>query len=125
MDFEAPACSRLSGCPAEAAVDFKKLGNILAVIGGAVLAGAVAWWFVFYSNVVSELQRAPVGVEAGKGLRDVVSCLYSSDGICGLIATGANLFGKTPYAPVVFWVGLVGLVVGVVIRLAAKPAPKT
>lgn len=105
-------------------MDFRKLGNILAVIGAAALVGAVAWWFVFYSNVVSELQNAPGGREAGAGIRDVWRCLYSSDGLCALISGGANLFGKTPYEPMLFWIGLVGLVVGVVVRLAAKPASK-
>ena len=103
-------------------MDFKKLGNILTVLGAVVLMGSLIWWFQFYSSVVGELAKAPGGKEAGASVRDAWRCLYSSDGLCALISGGANLIGKTPYEPMTFWVGLVTLVVGVIIRLAAKPA---
>ncbi len=103
-------------------MDFKKLGNILAIIGASVLVAAVAWWFTFYSNVVGELRNVP-GVEPTASVRDMWRCLYSSDGLCALISGAANLIGKTPYEPMTFWAGLVGLIVGVVVRLAAKPQP--
>lgn len=105
-------------------MDFRKLGNILAIIGAAVLVGALVWWFVFYSSVVRELHNAPGGREAGASVRDMWRCLYSSDGLCALISGGANLLGKTPYEPMIFWAGVAALVVGVVVRLAAKPASK-
>lgn len=103
-------------------MDFRKLGNILAAVGAVTLAGALVWWFVFYSNVVAELHKAPGGREASASVRDMWRCLYSSDGLCALISGGANLFGKTPYEPMVFWAGAVTLVAGVIIRMAAKPA---
>jgi hypothetical protein len=105
----------------EAAVDFRKLGNALAALGAIVVAGALVWWFVFYSSVVDQLGRAPGGKETGAGVRDMWRCLYSSDGLCALISGGANLIGKTPYEPRLFWAGLGALVVGVIIRIAAKP----
>ena len=53
---------------------------------------------------------------------DAVSCLYSSSGICALVSGVATLAGKTPYEPMLFWFGLAGLVLGVLIRFTAKPS---
>ena len=103
-------------------MDFRRLGNILAIAGAVVLVAAIGWWFVFYSGVVGELRKAPGGIETGAGLGDMWRCLYSSDGLCALISGGANLMGKTPYEPMLFWAGLAGLVVGVIVRVAAKPS---
>jgi hypothetical protein len=104
---------------AEAAVDFKKLGNVLMIASAAVLVAAAIWWFSFYSSVVREIGQA-TGREGS--VFDVVGCLYSSSGICGLVATVAVLAGKTAYEPMLFWLGLAGLILGVLIRFTAKPA---
>ena len=112
------------GPTAEAAVDYRKLGNVLAVGGLLVLVGAVVWWFVFYSNVVKEMARFPILRETGTTLRDLWRCAYSSDGLCALISGGANAVGETPYEPKLFWLGLIALVIGVVIRLSAKSPSK-
>jgi hypothetical protein len=104
---------------AEAAVDFRKLGNLLVWAGVAVLAAACIWWFSFYSSVVREIGQA-TGREGS--VFDVVACLYSTSGICGLVASVAVLAGKTAYEPMLFWFGLAGVVLGVLIRFTAKPA---
>jgi hypothetical protein len=104
-------------------VDFKKLGNVLSLAGIAALIGAVIWWFVFYSSVVREIGKV---TGSGEGsVSDVVGCLYSSSGICGLVASVAVLAGKTAYEPMLFWFGLAGLVLGVLIRFTAKPGGST
>ena len=103
-------------------MDFKRLGTILIVGGSAVIVAAFAWWLAFYSTIVNELSRAPNAPRGGTGVFDLVSCLYSSRDVCGFIAGFARLLGKTPYEPMLLWLGLGGLVVGVVMRLAAKPA---
>jgi hypothetical protein len=108
--------------PAEAAVDFKRLGTILIIGGVAVIVAAVAWWFAFYSAIMSELSRAPNAPPGGNSVFNVISCLYSSQDVCGFIAGFARLLGRTPYEPMLLWLGLGGLVVGVVVRLAARPA---
>ena len=74
-------------------MDFKKLGNLLTLVGAVVLVAACIWWFTFYSSVVREIGRL---TGSGEGsVSDVVGCLYSSSGICGLASAGAVLFGKT------------------------------
>jgi hypothetical protein len=106
---------------AEAAVDFKKLGNLLAAAGAVVLLGACFWWFAFYTSVVRDIGRL-TGGGADAGLSDVLTCLYSSGGVCSLIAGASSLTGKTPYEPMVFWFGLAGLLLGLLIRYTAKPS---
>jgi len=100
-------------------VDFRKLGNVLMAAGAVVLVAAAIWWFTFYSSVVREIGRV---TGSGEGsVLDVVGCLYSSSGICGLVASVAVLAGKTAYEPMLFWFGLAGLVLGVLVRFTAKP----
>jgi hypothetical protein len=93
-------------------VDFRKLGNVLMLAGVAVLVAACLWWFSFYSSVVREIGQA-TGREGS--VFDVVACLYSTSGICGLVASVAVL-------TLLFWFGLAGLVLGVLIRFTAKPS---
>ena len=55
-------CQRVRRDPAaEAAVDFKRLGNILTAAGAVVLIGACFWWFAFYTSVVRDLGRLTGG----------------------------------------------------------------
>ena len=101
-------------------MDFRKLGNLLMLAGAVVLVAACIWWFTFYSSVVREIGKA---TGSGEGsVFDVVGCLYSSAGICGLVSSVAILAGKTAYEPMLFWFGLAGLILGVLIRYTAKPS---
>jgi len=101
------------------AMDFGKLGNLLAVVGALVLAAAFLWWFSFYSSVLSEVGQV-TGTRGDATVFDAWHCFYSSGGICALISGIATLAGRTPYEPMLFWFGLAGLVLGVAIRLSAK-----
>ena len=103
-------------------MDFKRLGGILIMGGLAVVAAAFAWWLSFYSSILGELSRAPAAPPSGNSVFDLFSCFYSSRDVCGFIAGFARLVGRTPYEPMLLWLGLAGLVVGVAIRLAAKPS---
>ena len=103
-------------------MDFKRLGNLLMAAGAVVLAGALIWWFTFYSSLARDLSRA-TGGQGDASVLDAWTCLYSSSGACALVGGIASLAGRTVYEPMLFWFGLAGLVAGLVIRLAAKPAP--
>ena len=105
-------------------MDFKKLGNLLMAAGAVALVGAVIWWFSFYSSLARELGRA-TGGQGDASVFDAWTCIYSSSGVCALVAAVAPLTGKTAYEPMLFWLGLAGLIAGVVIRLSAKPAVST
>jgi hypothetical protein len=102
-------------------MDFRRLGNILIAAGAAIVAASLVWWFLFYRSVIREVARASGGQGEGSVL-DAASCIYSSSGACAFVSGIAQLAGKTPYEPKAFWFGLAALVVGVVIRVAVKPA---
>ena len=102
-------------------MDFRKLGNIVIVLGVIAVAAACVWWYTFFSSVVREVARVPGG-STQISVADAKSCLYSNSDFCGLISGAARMLGNTPYEPMLFWAGIVALVVGVVVRLAAKPA---
>ena len=101
-------------------MDFKKLGNLLAVIGALLLAGAFLWWFSFYSSVLGDVGRATGG---NASMFDAMHCLYGSDGACALVSGISSLAGRTPYEPMLFWFALAALLLGVVIRVTAKASP--
>jgi hypothetical protein len=103
-------------------MNLRRIGNILTIAGVAVTVAAFAWWLAFYSTIMRELSRAPNAPPGGNSVFDAISCLYSSKDVCGFIAGFARMLGKTPYEPMLLWLGLAGLVIGVVLRFAARPA---
>jgi hypothetical protein len=103
-------------------MDFKRLGTFLIIGGVVVIVAAFAWWMSFYSSILRELARAPGAPTVNNGVFDLFSCFYSSRDVCGFIAGFARLVGRTPYEPMALWVGLAGLIAGLAIRFAAKPA---
>jgi hypothetical protein len=108
----------------EAALDFKKLGNALTVIGALVLVIAIAWWLYFYNSLAKDFARL-TGSKPDAGVSDAFSCLYSSSGACALVSGVAALAGRTPYEPMLFWFGLAAVVLGLLIRFTAKPGGAT
>ena len=102
-------------------MDFKKLGNALTVIGVIVLAIAFAWWLYFYNSLARDFARV-TGSKPDASVFDALSCLYSSSGACSLVTGVATIAGRTPYEPMLFWFGLAGLVLGLLIRFTAKPS---
>lgn len=93
-------------------MDTNKLANIL-LIGGIALVGiAILWWMSFYGSLAMEFGKTP---------SDTLSCLYSSGGPCGFVAGFAQMGGKTPYSPFLFWIGVVAAVIGGVIKATQEP----
>ena len=103
-------------------MQLRRVGNYLTLAGLALTVVACGWWFAFYSTIMRELSRAPNAPPGGNSVFDAISCLYSSKDVCALFAGAARFVGKTPYEPMLLWVGLAVLVLGVVVRLASKPA---
>lgn len=92
-------------------MDIKKLIKTLLALGGLVTVGALVWWVYFYSQVIKEL---------GGDFGDAAQCLYSSGGGCGFVSGLAQMGGATPYNPIVFWVGVILLGVGLILKFSLK-----
>lgn len=88
-----------------------KLGSILFKAGVLITMVAVVWWGMTYG------QRA---MDVGAGLNKALTCLYSSGGLCGMASSFSKLGGGTPYEPLVFWVGVLLLVAGLVLGFLRK-----
>lgn len=92
-------------------MEVKKLSQILIVIGGIITGIALIWWAAFYGEVAQEF---------GGNLGDALKCLFSSGGECAFVTGIAQMVGSTPYNPVVFWVGIVILGVGLILLFSLK-----
>jgi hypothetical protein len=106
-------------------MDFRRLGNLLIVAGAGVVGIAFIWWLSFYSSIKEDLAQVPGRVPGADSVFDAINCLYSSSGICALVAGVAKLAGRTVYEPMLFWFGLAGLALGLLVRLSAKPGGRS
>ena len=88
-------------------MDLKKLSNILFFGGLLMVIVALIWWHNSYGS-------------GGGKLSDMLSCLYSSGGMCGLAKGMLQLVGKTVYEPLVFQIGAIATVIGLVLKFSAK-----
>jgi hypothetical protein len=93
--------------------NWKALSLILTFSGGAVLVGAIFWWQSYYESLARQV---------GKNLGDALPCLYSSSGVCGFAEGVGQLLGQTPYNPIAFWIGVVGLICGFILAAVAPRA---
>ena len=94
----------------------KRLGEMLILLGIALLVVSLLWWGVFYNEVARAI---------GGKITDTGSCLYSNGGPCALIAGGAQMLGKFPYTPVVFWAAIGALVSGILLNATSPVASAT
>ena len=92
-------------------MDIKKLTTGIRTVGGLVVLGALFWWYRFYSAVANEFDA---------NLIDALPCIAISSGECGLVRGLAELGGFTPYNPLVFWLGIVLLAVGLLLSYSLK-----
>ena len=104
-------------------MDFRKLGNLLMLAGVAVLVAACIWWFSFYSSVVREIGQATGSAKAACSMWSPASTARAASAAWSRAC--AVLAGKTAYEPMLFWFGLAGLILGVLIRFTAKPSGAT
>lgn len=99
-------------------MNLKKLGLFVSFAGAVAVIGAMIWWYTFYSSVIRDFS-GQVGQQVG-GISDVMGCLYSTSGVCGIVSGIASVAGRAAYDPLLFWAGAVALGAGLVMRFAAK-----
>lgn len=90
-------------------MDVRKLSLVLIALGVAALFAALIWWFNFWGDVARQLNR---------NVFDALDCLFLTGGKCGEVTAVASWAGKTPYTPIVFWVGATLTAVGVIIHFS-------
>lgn len=96
----------------------KKLGLILILGGVLFTVLALVWFMAAYADAMDMAG----GLLGGDYALKMVACVYSSSPIC----QGAGMFSDSPtYSPVVFWIGVIALLAGIVIRLAVSKSPAT
>lgn len=94
-------------------MDTGKLSRLLVLGGGAVVVLAVVWFLASYTKVMHTMSDYGGGDMAAK----MTACLYSSPAIC----QGADAMSDGPsYSPVIFWIGVIALLGGIVVRMATK-----
>lgn len=92
-------------------MDTRRLSLILMLGGAAITAIALIWFMAAYAEVMG-MAGDFLGSDSAARL---FACLYSSSPVC----QGAGMFSDGPsYSPVVFWIGLIGLLAGLVIRFS-------
>jgi hypothetical protein len=79
-----------------------KLSLFLGIIGLGLLAVSYFWWDSIFGKMGSG------------GMLDPLTCLYSSNAICEL---ASGLSGSPAYPPLLFWSGLILLLVGISIEI--------
>lgn len=92
-------------------MDVRRFSGLLIALGLILVVGSAAWWWHFY---------APLAHEADVSMERAVRCLYSSAGACGFVTGAAQFAGKTPYEPILLWIGGGAFLAGLLIRLSLR-----
>lgn len=92
-------------------MNVRKLSLLLMLAGVALLLLSIVWFFVAYASTLDTMSRY--------GDKDVtmqmMACIYSSPPIC----QGAAFLSDSPtYSPVVFWLGVILLLAGIIVFFA-------
>jgi hypothetical protein len=96
-------------------MDIRRLSLILILGGAGISLLALIWFLGAYAEPM-EMASDFMGDEY---VAKMMSCLYSSSPIC----QGAGMLDDSPaYSPMVLWIGVIGLLAGIVVRFAAKSA---
>jgi hypothetical protein len=94
-------------------MDPRRLSLILILGGAGIGLLALIWFVAAYAGAMDMASDFGGDDYAVK----MLSCLYSSSPIC----EGAGMLGDGPaYSPVLFWVSVLALLAGIVVRLAAR-----
>lgn len=84
------------------------VGRILLVVGFALFVGAVAWWYLFFEQIL------------GEDVKKASDCFYYTTDLCSF-GTAAGLIGDIPtYSPLPFWGAVVAMVSGLAMIAGAR-----
>jgi len=95
-----------------------KLAKFLICAGGVIVTASVIWWASYYGALGRQLAGLGLNVVGGSGLNLVGACLFWSTYTCNLVNVAASFGGRTPYSPMVFWIGIAVVIAGVTVALS-------
>lgn len=93
-------------------MDTRKLSLVLMLGGAATTLLALIWFVAAYADAMAMASDFLGDDHAAR----MMACLYSSAPLC----QGAGMLSDGPaYSPFVFWIGMIAVLAGIVVRLAA------
>ena len=82
-------------------------GKTLLILGGMLMVGAIAWWYMFFEQVL------------GENVKRASECFYFTTESCA-VGNMLGLVSDIPaYSPVAFWAASATLIVGIVLIAVA------
>jgi hypothetical protein len=93
-----------------------RLANALAILGAAVLAIGLAWWWLVFREVVANDYIS---------YRQAATCIGGSSDLCTLaqaLCKSSHWLGIKTYSSSVFWAGLATISVSLILRSARRSA---
>lgn len=87
------------------------LGKTLIVLAFGLLAGAVAWWYLFFEQVL------------GKDVKKASECFYYTSELCSLGEIVGTVGHIPTYSPVPFWASVAAFVTGIALLSFAPRKP--
>lgn len=94
----------------------RKLSLLLMLAGVVLLLLSIVWFYVAYASTLDTISQ----YGDDDVMMQMVACIYSSPPIC----QGAAFLSDSPsYSPVVFWLGLILLLAGVLVFFALNKQP--
>lgn len=82
----------------------------LIVLGLILLFVGLIWWGVFYGGAANKM-----GMPVMDFLQETLPCTVYTTDVCALFRSIGGFAGYSPYQPVMLWVALAILVVGIVL----------
>jgi len=84
--------------------------RLLILLGLALAIVAAVWWGLFYGGAADRM-----GASVSDFLQETLPCLIYSTDVCALVRGFGNLLGYSPYQPVMLWVAIALVIVGIVL----------
>lgn len=85
----------------------KTLLNLFTGLGVVIVAVSAAWWGVVY-HFVSQ--------QNGESMWGSVACMYSLSAECNFLRAMGWLRGINPYEPMLFWAGVMVLLMSLLLK---------
>jgi len=84
--------------------------RVLILLGLVLAVVALIWWGVFYGGAADRMNMNVVDF-----LGEALPCTFYTTDVCALFRAGGGLMGYSPYQPVIMWVAVALVIVGIIL----------